>query len=472
MAKVGLIWVWPHSKRIYLPFLMQLEKIWLVSLDFVIELESKKEEITNLLANHQSEKVFIPKFYWKIPNETSKVLSDTLKKTSVDGVIIATEPTVHYAYSSWAIDNNLHVLLDKPIIWKDNIVNDLSIALSLYDEYIQLKQKYENSKWLFFWINTQRRYHPWFTFVNQYINEIKERTWVPITHINSFHSDWQRRLPNEIVTQDYHPYNSWYWKASHSGYHLFDFIWKLIQEINYPILKPDKFRLYSNALFPNGFLKQIPLSFYESYFWNSFKKVNSYSEDQLSKLYWNYWEMDCFTNIAFERDWIDVLHVLINMLHNSCAMRDRVIPWEDLYKWNGRVKHESHTINQWPFQSIQIHSYQSNDKHDENSIKDYSIWGNNHFEINIFRNSRILWWKSLESYNIKDVLYTNNPQQLLIEEVKKWPLMELINYIHWSYDLWKSNLLTHDLWVRIMSWVYQSLCAQKKWWNQIITNQL
>jgi len=46
---------------------------------------------------------------------------------------------------------------------------------------------------------------------------------------------------------------------------------------------------------------------------------------------------------------------------------------EDLYKSNGRVKHEYHNIQQGPFQNIQVHSYQKEDKQEESNELDWLL---------------------------------------------------------------------------------------------------
>ncbi len=137
-------------------------------------------------------------------------------------------------------------------------------------------------------------------------------------------------------------------------------------------------------------------------------------------------------------------------------------PGKDLYKGNGRVKHESHIIQQGPFQCIQIHSYQSNDKHDINTVEDGLFGGNNHFDIAVFRNADMFGQreKPLRLYNLRDKdLFQNYDSNLLVQNVsKEFVVLEFINFIQGKIqkkDL-LSNFDSHEIPMRIMSSIYKS----------------
>lgn len=84
--------------------------------------------------------------------------------------------------------------------------------------------------------------------------------------------------------------------------------------------------------------------------------------------------MDLSTIVTLKKDNVAIGNITINLLHNGFARRTWLNPGDDLYKGNGRVKHEHYSIQQDSFQNIQIHSYQSKDKHNAMSdIEDY--WG-------------------------------------------------------------------------------------------------
>lgn len=73
----------------------------------------------------------------------------------------------------------------------------------------------------------------------------------------------------------------------------------------------------------------------------------------------NYGEIDAFINLAFKHKNRIILLGSINLIHNSFSQRGNLIPNKDLYKGNGRVRHETYTLQQVPFQCIQVISFQS-----------------------------------------------------------------------------------------------------------------
>ena len=147
-------------------------------------------------------------------------------------------------------------------------------------------------------------------------------------------------------------------------------------------------------------------------------------------------------------------------MHNGFARRSWILPGDDLYKGNGRVKHEYHNIEQGPYQNIQIHSYQANDKHQVNTEDDYSLGGNNHFDIYIFRNSDILGGEPLQVIRSKDLAAQMNydSSKLVIEQVKHRVVQEFVEVMlgeRKPADT-QSDLSSHELSAKLMSLIYKS----------------
>ena len=224
---VLLIGYGPHARRIYVPALERLLDQG-VRLSGVVELESNRGIVSERFAE-------LPAIYVSGSDDAqSAVLSDGLicqldrlvKREEIDGVIISTEPRAHAAYAKWAINRELHVLMDKPISTEAAASTDPKQAEKIFSTYEELVAAYSERRSsgskASFTIMAQRRYHPLFSIVRDRIGEVFERTGCPVTSIQLYHSDGQWRLPHEIVHQRYHPYNEGYGKASHSGYHFFD----------------------------------------------------------------------------------------------------------------------------------------------------------------------------------------------------------------------------------------------------------
>lgn len=143
-----------------------------------------------------------------------------------------------------------------------------------------------------------------------------------------------------------------------------------------------------------------------------------------------------------------------------------------MYKGNGRVKHEYHNIEQGPFQNIQIHSYQSNDKHDTNTEEDFLLGGNNHFDIYVFRNNKLTGdTNPLEKYSINNIEDCDS-QKLVVEQTKHTVVEEFIRYVlgYLAKQELLSSIEDHAVPVKLMSMTYQSHIKQSNNLNPIIKN--
>ena len=154
----------------------------------------------------------------------------------------------------------------------------------------------------------------------------------------------------------------------------------------------------------------------------------------------------------------------ISLLHNGFSRRSNPLPSKDLYKGNGRVKHEEHKIHVGPFLGIRILSWQSKDKHARNDINDIEAGGNNHFDIHVFRNSNVIGGPYYEQIRLNDLNTLTNfdPSRLFIEQVKEQGLIEFLDVITGNKNRhqMKSDLNSHEFAVSMMSAVYRSY-AQK-----------
>lgn len=458
----------PHAKRIYGPALLELGNKYNTRLSLVVDLKEKADDVIDFFRNYNKKPdfLFINPFSSDIlPPKVNRYLSEYVKRKRINGVIISTEPLSHYAYARWALDLGLNILMDKPITTERNAVSDIKSAKKIEENYLDLLIRYkklQKSKNTIFTINTQRRFHPGFKVVQELLTEIALKTNCPITSIQSSHCDGQWRLPNEIVSQDYHPYNSGYGKVSHSGYHIIDTAYQFYKISNLTNKVADEMEIYSSFLQPRGFLHQINEMDYERYFGLDYKTVKTKTESELYSTFKDYGEIDMASIVRLKKDGDCVGNISINLMHNGFAMRTWLMPGKDLYKGNGRVKHEYHNIQQGPFQNIQIHSYQSKDRHEISTYRDYELGGNNHFDIYIFRNKNLTKnGKSLRVMHMSDFKeYTSETisQNLVTEKVKQRVVAEFLGFMQnliKKKDI-KSHLDDHLIPVQIMSGIYQS----------------
>lgn len=112
-----------------------------------------------------------------------------------------------------------------------------------------------------FIVNAQRRFLPQFQIVQDLVNEISSKYGMPITSMQSTHSDGQWRLPDEVLKFKYHPLLGW-GKVSHSGYHFIDMASKIVKIHLKKLIKILMKYLYFQNLFVH-----------QEYYYNKIKEI-------------------------------------------------------------------------------------------------------------------------------------------------------------------------------------------------------
>lgn len=466
-----LIGCGPHAKRVYIPILKELENVYSLQLRAVVELESKKSETEEYVKHFFKDVDYIYvsqlKKDYELPKELESRLDYLVENKKINGVIISTDPLNHMQYALWAQRKNLHILMDKPISTHENISNSIKQAKQLkYDFHLLMKNYNPNKAFL---INAQRRFLPQFEIIQELINNIAKKYGMSITSMQSTHSDGQWRLPNEILTLKYHPLLGW-GKISHSGYHFIDMSSKMVKDsFKYAQKEFDEVSVFSKFIRPSGLLEMQNQSDLRTIFGEDYVKLDSRTNEELTDLYKqnNEAELDASSIISFSHNGIPLTNISLNLIHNGFSRRSWMTPnMKDLYKGNGRVRHEYHNIMQGCLQNIQVHSYQSKDKHDINTENDFSIGGNNHYDIYIFRNCGIIGGKPFELITGKEIAEkyyldkTKVMNELARHEAVKQFLEVICNKRKIS-DL-KSNITDHYLTVQLMSMIYESGISKRE----------
>ena len=468
MINIMLIGIGPHAKRIYLPFFNKYKSQFKINLRAGIECRGKeqrtKKYLKQLSINIDS-LLFVDPFSKKIPKKVEKKINQLIKLHKISAVIIATEPMAHKAYAVWALKNNLHVLMDKPITTRENVIFDIKEANGIYQDYVEINEAAQKSK-VHCVINSQRRYHPGKQKVYKLIKEISSQFNMPVTAIHSSDADGQWFFPEEIISETYHGYNLGNGKCSHSGYHYFDAIYNFYKAGKIKDKTADHAEIYTSFLQPRGFIKQINQNDYKSWFGDKYKQ--NFTDKELYKKYKNFGEIDAFTIIKLLKDSDVVCNISLNLIHNSFCRRSWVKANKDLYKHNGRVKHEYHMIQQGPLQTIQIHGYQKSSEHDKNDENDFNFGGNNHYEIHVFRNNKIVGGKELTSYSTRSFnsdkieIDKNIPiDQLTYEYSRELATLEFFNLVSGKIKKSISEIKDHEFPTKIMSSIYKSHINKK-----------
>ena len=471
--RVMIVGVGPHAQRTYIPHLKRLAARFAVSLPVVVDVQAKEVALRKYFADTlpEVEFLFAPKFQDVMPDATRQDLDRLVRQHRINAVIVSTEPLAHKVYTLWALSRGLHVMLDKPITTRPNVVSDLTQALGIEQDYLDILAAYErlqNERETCLVVNSHRRFHPGFAKVLELIREIRDQFHCPVTSVRSFHADGQWRLPAEIAHQDYHPYNQGYGKVSHSGYHILDAVYRFFQAGAIAGKSPDELRLCSSFVQPAGFLKQLTEQDSRAYFGPQYDDARRqagqfYSDAQLESLLADHGEMDAQALLQLTAAGVPVAQANITLLHNSFSRRTWVRPGADLYKGNGRVKHEEHYIALGPFRTIMVQSYQANDKHDRCAEDDFAFGGNNHFDIHVFDNSGMMpdpHARPLRTFSQRDLTATASYDagKLYTEQVKEHGLVEFLGYVagELSKSELSSNITDHQIPMQMMSAFYAS----------------
>lgn len=458
-----LIGCGPHARRVYLPALRQLQQ---VELALIIDLESQEHLVRKATRENEGAALwFIKPFSGDLPDELARRISDFVVEKGVTGVIIATEPLVHRAYAEWALQNELSILIDKPVTTRVDAASNMSCAEGILDDYLVLSEKYHQlqlRKETLFMINSQRRFHKGFQFVLHKIAEIAEKTNCPVSFVQAYHCDGQWRLPNEIISQDYHPYCFGYGKVSHSGYHILDTIYQFYKAGEIRDKVPDAMEIVSSFIQPNGFFTQLTQNDYLKIFGEDYKLVNKWTDEQLRQICADFGEIDISAIITLKKHEQAIANFSVNLLHNGFGGRTSMYPGSDLYKGNGRIKHESYHIQQGPFQNIQIHAYQASDKHDQDKGPEDYLGGKNHFDIYVFRNPLVTGVANQpEIYKLSDISDASDGSinsLVTMEHVKHRVVEEFADYLSGRQHkaAIQSQLEDHLVPVQMMSGIYRS----------------
>ena len=107
----------------------------------------------------------------------------------------------------------------------------------------------------------------------------------------------------------------------------------------------------------------------------------------------NFGEIDFHSIINFKKDDKTITHCTLNLIQSGFSWRSWCNLPQDIYKGNGRVRHETLNIEVGPLMNIQIHSYQDYENSEKERIINNNVGSIDHFEIYIFRNCKLIGGK-------------------------------------------------------------------------------
>lgn len=388
----------PHAKRIYIALIKKYCQKFNLALKVVVEVEKNREELTEYWAKEEIN----PEFYFvtydlnsefHLSTTQAEELRKLIEKHKINTMILSSEPLAHKAYLHFALEEGLNVLMDKPITTEVKASTDEAQAKKIMADYQELMIKYREAEEkypnLVVSCLSQRRYHPAVNRIKYELERVYERTNCPVTSIVCQHSDGQWRMPKEVVDFSYHGFNKGIGKCSHSGYHFFDVMYWYTQIAK--TKSPDRLDCYSNFIRPHDWITQLNVEDYKKIFGHSYSNGQfKISDEEFIEKTKGYGEIDAHINITLSQEGKKLTNLHFSLLHNGFSKRSWIESKTDLYKGNGRIRHETQIIHQGPFQAIYYVSYQSDQINNETLKGSGLIGGELHADVYIFRNSKVL----------------------------------------------------------------------------------
>ncbi|UPX11659.1 uncharacterized protein EKO05_0002253 [Ascochyta rabiei] len=461
-----LVGVGPFAIRSYLPRLKSLEAEGRASLVAAVDLEQKRCGLEKLRQTKfpSTEFVYVAPFTTNMPEPIALKLTELVLRLQVTCVIISTEPLSHRVYGNWALGLGLKILMDKPISTREWVVADLEQAKGIAEDFKSLVDSYrelQKRKTTFFIVNSHRRYHLGFQAAAERVREVQQSTGCPVTSIYTAHCDGQWRLPTEIMQLNYHGYNKGYGKVSHSGYHGIDCVYQFLKAGVGNDKSPDRVDVNSSFVQPAGAFFQLTKKDYKGLFGEkAYSEACKFTAEELREKTRNFGEIDASVQLTFYHDNDVVALVHLDLQHTGFGRRTWVEPNADLYKGNGRARHEMHEIKSGPLQSVIIESRQASDKHDVLRPDHSVLGGNGHFDLKVFRNAGLLGQKeAMKVTKLEDIVQSRGGDyQTYTRTVKYAALDEAVRFLEGGMGIedLRSNLTDHEVPAYLMSAIYLS----------------
>lgn len=393
----------PHARRIYYPLLEKYAEQYDLRVPLLVDLADQRDRIESYLAQHKLQPQEV--LYLDTGQRQSQALDAHLLKRldelvaagQIDGMILSTEPAAHKPYLLWAVQHDIDVLMDKPITAPLDPTTDPAAARQIFEDYVEIEQHLRRSRANVI-VQCQRRSHAGYQFIRQYLADFVQQYQVPLSFLDIYHADGMWAMPNELFERENHPYKYGYGKLMHSGYHFIDlFAWLTGVNDLVAYKSQDTADLVVRRFRPYDFLHQMDAANYGLLLGSD--EFGSYFDPAMLEHARSMGEIDAYILCQLKRGDVVVTTGSINLQQNSFSRRAWVNLPEDIYKGNGRVRHERMTVQVANLLNIQVHSYQSYEVN-KRDVDTTGAGHEHHFEIYIFRNSHVVGGEPLEKFDI------------------------------------------------------------------------
>ena len=451
-SNILLVGLGPHANRIYLRFIKNNN----YNLRYVVDLCSREVEINKYLSKNGFTNIPLylleDKYrnFNELEDKHKKDLRLIIEKEKITHAIISTEPKAHYAYLKFFIEEGINVLLDKPVIVEEGLTTSQEARDLLVNKMNMLCVSYrEKYDYMNVCVMCQRRYSDVYVYLKQYIKEIINEYNIGITNMHISTCDGMWNMPDEFFFRENHPYKYGYGKIMHSGYHFIDLALYLLEENKNLVNKEiNKVSIQSSAFYPNDFFATFNNLDYKKLFKEDID-YSSYMNLDNSMM----GEIDVHSIIDFKDKENHLLTtVTMDLMQSGFTRRAWTMLPEDTYKGNGRTKHNFIEINLGPLVSIKILAFQALSK--EEGHMGINVGENDHFEVQIYRNNKLIGGKLLEIKQISDFTDMGNDFFGYNEIYREYCLKDFINN-----QKGKSDLLEQERTMYLTKLLYDSLTA-------------
>lgn len=246
LRKIIVIGCGPHFQEKYYCVLEEMG----VNIVLLIDLEERKDSILRYFLNKKlkpSKTIFLPEHYRNLISVTdiNSIINLQINLSLVDGVMICTEPKVRKPYTLWAINHSLPVFMDKPISAFTCIGN----MKRLYEDYEEITNN-AKAKNVTVVVSCERRAHPGYIWIRQYIKKFIEEVQLPLTSIDIHFAGGKWHLPIEYLSLENHPFKYGYGILLHSGYHYIDLLTSFLSLNDYVIQSEKDYNLKVIGTYP------------------------------------------------------------------------------------------------------------------------------------------------------------------------------------------------------------------------------
>ncbi|HVI69081.1 MAG TPA: Gfo/Idh/MocA family oxidoreductase [Magnetospirillaceae bacterium] len=183
---------------------------------------------------HKLLKTYKPK--WLCPGE-AKVdnlddLSTLHEDYHIDLMILACNPVLHFEYALWALERNISIVCDKPLVVLANAASDMSAAADIIPRYNRLLEAYKKARaqtsYLSFSLLLRRRSLPAFSLIRERLKLVGDQYGAGVNHLNILSHNGIYKYPAEFRGRGAHDFSSGVGALSHTSYHYIDlFNWYL-----------------------------------------------------------------------------------------------------------------------------------------------------------------------------------------------------------------------------------------------------